>query len=96
LDLDLGLLLGIGRHDLAEQQQGPLAKLGLGLGAERLGLVEELAQLRADAMITKDFAPVDALKSALTDAGVEVRMSKAGVELLPGPGFDPAKLESLK
>jgi cysteinyl-tRNA synthetase len=52
--------------------------------------------IRAEAMTTKDFAPVDALKSALTAAGVEVRMSKAGVELLPGPGFDPAKLESLK
>ena len=60
------------------------------------GLADILATLRAEAMTTKDFAPVDALKSALTEAGVEVRMSKAGVELLPGPGFDPAKLESLK
>ena len=58
--------------------------------------VARLASLRAEAMTTKDFAPVDALKSVLTEAGVEVRMSKAGVELLPGPGFDPAKLESLK
>jgi cysteinyl-tRNA synthetase len=40
-----------------------------------------LTELRAAAMTTKDFAPVDALKSALTAAGVEVRMSKAGVEL---------------
>ena len=46
-------------------------------------------------MVSKDFAAVDALKSALTAAGVEVRMSKAGVELLPGPGFDAAKLEGL-
>jgi cysteinyl-tRNA synthetase len=46
-------------------------------------------------METKDFAPVDALKSALIEAGVEVRMSKAGVELVPGPGFDPSKLEDL-
>jgi cysteinyl-tRNA synthetase len=29
------------------------------------------------------------------DAGVEVRMSKAGVELLPGAGFDATKLEGL-
>jgi len=82
------------------------AKL-LGLLEDRLGgwairitdfapFVARLASLRAEAMTTKDFAPVDALKSALTEAGVEVRMSKAGVELLPGPGFDPAKLESLK
>ena len=58
-------------------------------------LADQLATLRAIAMETKDFAPVDALKSALTAAGVEVRMSKAGVELIPGPAFDAAKLEAL-
>lgn len=59
-------------------------------------IAAKLSDLRAKAMETKDFAPVDALKSALTAAGVEVRMSKAGVELLPGPGFDAAKLEGLE
>ncbi len=54
-----------------------------------------LASLREAAMASKDFAPVDALKAALLAAGVEVRMSKAGVELVPGPGFDAAKLEAL-
>lgn len=58
-------------------------------------LADKLAGLRAAAMETKDFAPVDALKTALMEAGVEVRMSKAGVELLPGAGFDAAKLEGL-
>ena len=58
-------------------------------------LADKLAGLRATAMETKDFAPVDALKTALMEAGVEVRMSKAGVELLPGAGFDAAKLEGL-
>ena len=57
---------------------------------------EKLAGLRASAMETKDFAKVDAMKSALAAAGVEVRMSKAGVELLPGADFDPAKLEALR
>jgi cysteinyl-tRNA synthetase len=56
---------------------------------------EALSALRAKAMETKDFAPVDALKSALMAAGVEVRMSKAGVELLPGPGFDANRLPPL-
>ncbi|WP_374643874.1 cysteine--tRNA ligase [Tabrizicola sp.] len=56
---------------------------------------EQLASLRAAAMASKDFSAVDALKSALIAAGVEVRMSKAGVELVPGPDFDPAKLEAL-
>ena len=58
-------------------------------------LTTRLSNLRETAMGTKDFAPVDALKSALTAAGVEVRMSKAGVELLASPGFDPEKLRGL-
>jgi cysteinyl-tRNA synthetase len=56
---------------------------------------DALAAARDAAMQSKDFAQVDALKAALIAAGVEVRMSKAGVELIPGPGFDPAKLEGL-
>ena len=54
-----------------------------------------LSALRDKAMTTKDFTAVDSMKSALVEAGVEVRMSKAGVELVPGPGFDAAKLEGL-
>ena len=59
-------------------------------------LATRLSASRSEAARTKDFSTVDALKSALTAAGVEVRMSKSGVELLPGPGFDAAKLEALK
>jgi cysteinyl-tRNA synthetase len=55
-----------------------------------------LARLRDSALSTKDFSQVDALKAALVAAGVEVRMSKEGVELLPGQGFDPSKLEALR
>jgi len=58
-------------------------------------LAEKLAALRATAMESKDFAPVDALKSALVEAGVEVRMSKAGVDLSPAAGFDESKLAGL-
>jgi cysteinyl-tRNA synthetase len=58
-------------------------------------LADALSELRTKAMETKDFAPVDALKSALLAAGVEVRMSKEGVELSEGAGFDVAKLEDL-
>ena len=58
-------------------------------------LVLRLTELRQTAKQTKDFTAVDALKSALTAAGVEVRMSKDGVELIPGANFDPAKLEGL-
>ncbi|HEY0214379.1 MAG TPA: cysteine--tRNA ligase [Paenirhodobacter sp.] len=54
-----------------------------------------LAQLRVEAMALKDFAPVDAFKAVLMAAGVEVRMAKTGVELLPGAGFDPRRLPVL-
>jgi len=64
------------------------------------GILEELAyklgDLRDSAKVSKDFSEVDSLKAALVDAGVEVRMHKTGVELVPGTGFDPAKLEALK
>lgn len=55
-----------------------------------------LSDLRIEAKRTKDFSEVDRVKDALIEAGVEVRMSKDDVELVPGPDFDPAKLEVLK
>ena len=63
--------------------------------ADLSGLAAALAAARADAMQTKNFAEVDRLKAALVDAGVEVRMSKDAVDLVPGAGFDHAKLEGL-
>jgi len=71
--------------------QGDWAEAGVDLAP----YAAKLSALREAAMATKDFAPVDAMKAALLAAGVEVRMSKAGVELLPGPGFDPTRLEGL-
>ncbi len=64
--------------------------------ADLTNLSENLADLRTAAMASKDFSAVDALKASLVAAGVEVRMSKAGVELVPGPDFDPSKLEALQ
>ena len=54
-----------------------------------------LASHRSLAMQTKDFSDVDRLKSALISAGVEVRMSKNDVSLVPGPAFDPSQLKGL-
>jgi cysteinyl-tRNA synthetase len=54
-----------------------------------------LFEARQAAMDSKDFSEVDRLKSAYMAAGLEVRMSKTGVELVPGPEFDPAKLDDL-
>ncbi len=51
-----------------------------------------LLKARETAMQTKDFAQVDQLKSLFQSAGLEVRMSKTGVELIPGVGFDIAAL----
>ena len=56
---------------------------------------EALAAARATAMDTKDFSHVDAMKAALVAAGVEVRMSKEGVDLVAGPNFDATKLDAL-
>jgi cysteinyl-tRNA synthetase len=58
--------------------------------------VDQFNATRDRAKETKDFSAVDKLKSMLSAAGVEVRMSKDGVDLVPGPDFDPSKLEALK
>ncbi|MBI1418240.1 MAG: cysteine--tRNA ligase [Limimaricola sp.] len=70
----------------------PAWAAGVNLG----GLVDKLMKLRDAAIESKDFGPVDAMKAALAEAGVEVRMMKSSVELRPTVGFDPAKLEALK
>ncbi len=56
---------------------------------------DKLSEIRQEAMVTKDFSRVDALKTELIAAGLDVRMSKAGVELVPTSNFDPSKLEGL-
>lgn len=76
---------------LLEPQMGAWAEVGGDLAA----YAEKLSALREAAMRAKDFSGVDAMKTALLAAGVEVRMSKAGVELVAGAGFDPAKLAGL-
>jgi cysteinyl-tRNA synthetase len=65
-------------------------------GKESLvALTEKVSSIRTQAQASKDFSQLDAFKAALTAAGVEVRMSKAGVELIPTASFDPAKLDAL-
>ena len=81
-------LLGLLTSDLGDWAKG--IDVDLSAQTARFDL------LRTAAIASKDFSAVDALKSALIAAGVEVRMSKAGVELVPGPDFDPAKLEALQ
>jgi cysteinyl-tRNA synthetase len=98
-------------HQLATAGDAPSLRASMGLlglfegnvptwaieGSDTLVLLQSvLMDARKEAMASKDFSLVDELKSKLTDAGVEVRMSKSGVELLPAKDFDPAKLEALK
>ena len=96
-------------HRLAGQGDGPglRASAGLlGLLGEEMGgwaeapdlsaLEARFTAVREAAMASKDFSALDALKAALTGAGVEVKMSRDGVELTPGKGFDAGKLEALR
>ncbi|MGR3434376.1 MAG: cysteine--tRNA ligase [Shimia sp.] len=81
-------LLGLLTDDLAGWDAAP--EVDLSAWADRL------ARARAAAMATKDFAEVDRLKTALAEAGVEVRMSKTEVALVPGPTFDRERLPLLE
>jgi cysteinyl-tRNA synthetase len=77
---------------------GEMATVGLGSHAsfDLNAYADLLRDARAGAMATKNFTVVDKLKKKLLAAGVEVRMSKDGVEVIAGPKFDPTKLEALK
>ncbi|MCF6231713.1 MAG: cysteine--tRNA ligase [Rhodobacteraceae bacterium] len=89
---DVGGLLASARlMGLLQEDMGGWADAGYDFSRyEKL-----LGAAREAAMLSKDFGEVDRLKAAFLAAGVEVRMSKAGVELLAGPGFDAANLEGL-
>ncbi|WP_170774195.1 cysteine--tRNA ligase [Ruegeria lacuscaerulensis] len=77
---------------LLSEQMGEWADIGsVDLSAHE----NRLADARVIAMQNKDFSEVDRLKAAFVAAGLEVRMSKDGVELVPGAGFDAAKLEGV-
>ncbi|NJM83756.1 MAG: cysteine--tRNA ligase [Tabrizicola sp.] len=89
-------LLGLSRLDPHHQARRIAIAKGFALAVELPKLQSKMEALRTSAQESKDFTAVDALKTALIAAGVEVRMSKAGVELVPGPDFDPAKLEALQ
>ena len=48
------------------------------------------------AKINKDYSEADHFKSALEDAGVDVKITPDGPKLSEGAGFDASKLEGLK
>jgi cysteinyl-tRNA synthetase len=55
-----------------------------------------LSDARVTAMESKDFTTVDRIKAMLTQAGVQVKMSKDGVVLTATPEFDADKLDVLQ
>ena len=84
-----GLKAGAGLLGLLTDDLGGWDRVAVDLSV----WVERLSAARAEAMHSKDFAEVDRLKARLIDAGVEVRMSRQGVDLVAGPGFAADKLE---
>jgi cysteinyl-tRNA synthetase len=95
--LGFGVILSAQAVSISTSVAIASAALAQELPADTLSIMlMRFADLRSAAMASKDFSALDALKSALIAAGVEVRMSKAGVELVPGPDFDPTKLEALQ
>ena len=90
-----GLKRSAGLLGLLPMTGGEWRRLKSG-GIDLSGLGARLQELRIAAKASKDFSAVDALKSALLAAGVEVRMTAAGVDLAPGAGFDAEAVEALK
>ena len=76
---------------LLEEGAGDWAKASYDFGA----LENVIGGLRDEAMDSKDFSKLDAMKKLLTDAGVEVRMDKEGIELKATPQLDTRKLVDL-
>jgi len=91
----LGFLADEAREKWKEEFAASRSGSGSGTSAMLASIAARLDQVRTEAKISKDFSELDRLKTALIEAGVEVRMSKDDVELVPGTAFDEAKLEGL-
>jgi len=93
-------------HQYANAGDGPMLKAAanlIGLLSDEMGdwttptvdlsaYETALFAARQTAIVSKNFDQVDKLKSLFQSAGLEVRMSKTGVELVPSVGFDIHKL----
>jgi cysteinyl-tRNA synthetase len=96
--LDNARLLGFLSDSARREFRANWLRFSSGTGPDEgsARLAAKLDSLRKEAMTTKDFSKVDAFKSALLAAGLEVQISKTEVKVEPGPNFDPAKLETLQ
>ena len=57
---------------------------------------KKLLEARQTALESKDFSEVDHLKSVYVSAGLNVKMNKASVELVPTAGFDIGQLDCIE
>jgi len=84
---------------LLTTELGGWEKKGPAEGAD-LSMIDDLCRrlqlLREAAVATRDFSEVDAMKRGLVDAGIDVRMTKSGIELVPTATFRRDRLEALK
>jgi cysteinyl-tRNA synthetase len=92
----LGFLSDFEREKERKYHAAIPSGFGSGSSPELANLGMKLDRLWNQAKLSKDFTKVDALKAALVDAGVEVKMSKDGVALAAGVGFDASKLGDLQ
>jgi cysteinyl-tRNA synthetase len=87
-------LMGLLDNDMGDWVGVTTARHGDHYGIE---MVENwLRSARNTAMLTKNFTEVDRLKSKAKHAGLEVRMTKDTVELIPTATFDPDRLAEIK
>jgi len=87
-------LLGLLSEDLAGWEEVSQVD---GVDRARLHSMQDwLRNARERAIGSGDFSVIDRYKKDLLRAGVEVRMTKDDVELLPGEKFDSAKLWSIE
>ena len=87
-----GLLAGARLMGLLTEPLGGWDSAGPDLAPDLAPLAARLSALRAEARASGDFSAHDALRDRLIAAGVEVRVTREGVDLRPGPGLDPAAL----
>jgi cysteinyl-tRNA synthetase len=117
---DLNTPGAIARLHVLAKGRTPQALIGLGVGLELLGLIDDWSLLdlspaqgqpmpdstegliegllarRAAARADKNWSEADRIRNILNLAGVQVTDVGGQVSWLPGPQFDPAKLEALK
>jgi cysteinyl-tRNA synthetase len=86
-------LLGLLTDKLAGWTEPSLAN-GVALAFIR-SMRRRLMRVRTEAVRSKDFSRVDRLKTDLVAVGVEVRMTKDDIELVPTPNYDDAGLKRL-